>query len=79
MKLVEVLDHKVVNLGLLQHTATVIVEGFNFDNSNELVELVSIQVGYHPLGHGIYGSHSITKNRQENEYTVTWSTGTHSN
>lgn len=42
---------------------------------SKLTDEVSIMVGYHPLGYGVYGSR-VSKASKENQYILMWSTGT---
>jgi hypothetical protein len=82
MKLIGVLTHRRDrSQGLLAHTAVVEVEDYNPKTDKEaLVEAVSIKVGYHPLGYGVYGLTTVAPykgDEKENRYYVCWRTGTH--
>lgn len=72
---IQILEHEKIKIGLLVHRAKVEVTDFQGDKE-ELVEKVSIKLGYHPLGHGIYGTDFVEK-LDENTYALQWKTGTH--
>lgn len=59
---------------LINHEATVMVEGYTPEQHGALVNELSIRAGYHPAGYGVYGS-SVTPTDVPNKYVVTWSTG----
>jgi hypothetical protein len=77
MKLISVRDHKRENRGLLSHKAIAVVEDYKKEDKHRLVEEVSIECRYHPLGYGIYGESTVVPTGTENEYLVYWRTGTH--
>jgi hypothetical protein len=74
---IKIIEHKYERNGLLQHVALVKSEDYHFTSKDSFVNEVSAQVGFHPLGYGIYGSTYIKPMINENEYLVKWSTGTH--
>jgi hypothetical protein len=73
---IKIIKHEKENLGLLHHKALIHVTEWD-GNETDLVENVSIEVGYHPAGYGLYGGHSVTPTGNENEYIVSFRTGTH--
>jgi hypothetical protein len=75
---IKVIKHEKEKLGLLHHKALVHVTEWD-GNKDDLIEVVSIEVNYHPLGYGIYGASSVEKTDNPNEYIVSWRTGTHCN
>jgi hypothetical protein len=75
---VTILKHEKSKAGyFFKHKALVEIEGVTdfAEEKGDILNQVSIKVGYHPLGYGIYGG-KIVKSAKEGQYIVNWDTGT---
>lgn len=72
---ITVLKHEKTRSGyFFKHKALVVVEDFDGDKE-DLIDAVSIKVGYHPLGYGVYGG-KVINSIKDNEFKIIWETGT---
>lgn len=58
----------------INHKALVEVEDYDNAKKGEVINSVSISVGYHPLGYGVYGG-NIEETHIDGLYKVFWKTG----
>ena len=71
--------HEIYKQGFLSHRATIRIMDGSIDPihmENELIDLVSKQMGFDPLVYGVYGSRVAIKKDQNNLFGLFWSTGT---
>ncbi|MEK4879370.1 hypothetical protein [Paenibacillus sp. FSL R5-0908] len=77
-KIVKVENHKSRTAGLLQHIADVTLDAtVTPDQHHALVDAVSAKLGYHPMGHGIYGARRVEDMSEPFQYRLSWQTGNH--
>jgi hypothetical protein len=73
---IKIIKHDTESLGLIHHKALVHVTEWE-GNKSDIIEQVSIEVGYHPAGYGLYGGYDVEPTINENEYIVSFRTGSH--
>jgi len=56
----------------IRHEAKVVAKGFTPDMDEDLAKRLSIDVGYHPYGYGIWGVQ--VEPTGQDEYRVSWTT-----
>lgn len=75
---IKVLKHEKNRKGyFFKHKALVEITG-EFDlkeQKEDIINETSINVGYHPLGYGIFGG-KVSKSAREGQYIIVWDTGT---
>lgn len=59
----------------IHHSATVAIENYDPSEKDEITAQVSIKVGYHPAGYGLYDRFTtIAPTENENEFLIRWRT-----
>lgn len=76
MKIKVLKSEKSISGYFYKHKAFIEIEGEHdiVSQKEEIIYDASVEVGYHPLGYGLYGGR-ISKSTKENQYILVWETG----